>query len=368
MRTVDQSTERRRRISRRKSPGIGALTIILALVFNGSFLGSIAETFQQVNLRAAADYSRERLGLSFLAIQNGKIVFEEYQNGNSADSRQKIYSGTKGFWAVAAMVAVQEGILSLDEPVSNTITEWQREGDPRKLRITVLELLQFTDGMEPAFPLNGDSVQDRNAFAIRMNPASPPGQIFTYGPSHLQIFCELLRRKLLSRNDTPIAFMERKVLVPLGLHGLDFKTDERGNPLLATGFKLTAREWARMGELILRGGVYRGLKIVDAGELGLCFRGSWANPAFGIGFWTNSESASGRARELNIEDMLELDWRKQDWSHACICRDAPPDLIASIGSGYQRLFVVPSLNLVIVRQGTNARFSDGDFLRLILGR
>ena len=64
--------------------------------------------------------------------------------------------------------------------------------------------------------------------------------------------------------------------------------------------------------------------------------------------------------------MLELKWQQQSWRGTCICRDAPTDLVAAIGSGYQRLFVVPSLDLIIVRQGVNAKFSDGDFLRIIL--
>ena len=40
--------------------------------------------------------------------------------------------------------------------------------------------------------------------------------------------------------------------------------------------------------------------------------------------------------------------------------------VAVVGSGYQRLFVIPSLDLVIVRQGTNAKFSDAEFLRKLL--
>ena len=41
-------------------------------------------------------------------------------------------------------------------------------------------------------------------------------------------------------------------------------------------------------------------------------------------------------------------------------------MIAAIGSGYQRMFIVPSMNLVVVRQGADTgRFSDATFLRLI---
>jgi hypothetical protein len=96
-----------------------------------------------------------------------------------------------------------------------------------------------------------------------------------------------------------------------------------------------------------------------------CFHGTTANPAFGMGFWLNAEAPHGR--EINIEDALELKWWEQNWSHVCICRDAPRDLVVSLGSGYQRLYVIPSFALVIVRQGLDAKFSDGDFLRLLLG-
>ena len=43
-------------------------------------------------------------------------------------------------------------------------------------------------------------------------------------------------------------------------------------------------------------------------------------------------------------------------------------MIASVGSGYQRLIVIPSMELIIVRLGQDAKFSDGDFLRILLGR
>ena len=71
--------------------------------------------------------------------------------------------------------------------------------------------------------------------------------------------------------------------------------------------------------------------------------------------------------EIDIEDMLEKGWQKQDWHNACICRDAPADMLACVGSRAQRLIVIPSLNAVIVRQGTGGPFQDGRFLRLLLG-
>jgi hypothetical protein len=99
----------------------------------------------------------------------------------------------------------------------------------------------------------------------------------------------------------------------------------------------------------------------------MLLEGSSANAAFSFGFWNNRAAGKLGAREIDIEDMLELDWDRQNWSRVCIAKDVPKDLIACIGSSYQRLFAIPSLDLVIIRQGLNAKFSDGDFLRTLLG-
>ena len=227
-------------------------------------------------------------------------------------------------------------------------------------------MLNFTAGIEPAFNLHGDAIKDRNGYAIALPMVRPAGTVFTYGPSHLQIFCEVLRRKLLTFHQTPITYIQTRVLTPLGIHSLDFKKDQCGNPLLASGFRLTAREWARLGTLLLHKGFHGGRKIVEASLLEQCFRGSMVNPAFGIGFWNNRQASDPNAREPDIENLLELKWYQQAWDHVCICRDAPSDMVVSLGSGYQRLYVIPSLNLIVVRQGLDAKFSDTEFLRILL--
>jgi CubicO group peptidase (beta-lactamase class C family) len=316
------------------------------------------------SLRAASAYSAARRGYSFLVMQDGRVSYESYANGDSADRIASIYSGTKGFWCVAAAVAVQDGILNFDEPVRETITEWR--SDPNKTGIRLRDLLNFTAGIEPAFSLHGRSIGDRNEYSVRLPAAAPRGESFIYGPSQLQIFSEVFRRKLLPRHLTPEQYLEKRVLRPLGIGLVDFREDRAGNPLLASGFRLTAGEWARMGELILGKGKYRGRQIVRSDLLAECFRGTRINPMFGMGFWLNR--AEPDSHEVDVEKMLELPWERQNWRGACLCREAPRDMIAAIGSGYQRMFIVPSMNLVIVRQGRDdSRFSDAQFLRLIFG-
>ena len=310
----------------------------------------------------AAKYSESKRGVSMLVMQNGRTIFEHYANGGSAGGRWPIFSGTKSFWGMAALAAAHDGLLRLDDLVADTITEWK--SDPRKSRITIRQLLNQTDGIEGASFLQHASIRDRNTMAIRLPTLAEPGASFIYGPSHLQIFSELLRRKL--RGRSTIAYFEGHVSDRLGLGRLNYKKDARGNPLPATGFELTAREWARLGELILGNGNYRWRQIVPANLLREALAGSQANPSYGLTFWLNSQAANGR--EADLERMLDLPWQSARWTDVCICKDAPPDMVVALGSHYQRLFIIPSLKAIIVRQGSEAKFSDAHFLRLVLGR
>ena len=335
--------------------------VFLALVFVLT-CGAMAADLPAANLRAAAEYSAARRGMALLVIQHGQRIFEDYPHGHSAAEPHKIYSGTKAFWNLAALAAAEEGILSLDERVAETITEWR--GDAGRSRITIRQLLDFTSGLDAENHLHSTEVADRAAVALRVPQVAEAGGAFIYGPCSLQVFHELLRRKLALRGETPVHFLERKVLRPLGFGPQNYKRDRGGNPLLASGFLLTARQWSRMGTLML----HEGAPVVSARTFAQCLRGSAANRAFALGFWNNRLGAEPAAREFDLEDMLEKKWHEQDWRNTCLCRAAPTDLVASVGSGYQRLLVIPSLELIVVRQGEDAKFSDGQFLRLLLGR
>jgi CubicO group peptidase (beta-lactamase class C family) len=310
----------------------------------------------------AAKYSESRRGSAVLVMQNSRTIFEHYANGGSANGRWPIFSGTKSFWGIAALAAVHDGLFKLDDPVSDTIIEWKN--DPRKSQITIRQLLSQTDGIEGASHLQRPSIRDRNAMAIALPSAAEPGSAFIYGPSHLQIFSELLRRKL--RGRSVINYFESHVADRLGLRGLKYKKDERGNPLPATGFELTAREWARLGELVIGNGNYHRHQIVPSSALGEAFVGSQINPAYGLTFWLNDQASTGR--EADMERMLDSPWENAHWSGVCICKDAPADMVVALGSHYQRLFIIPSLKAIIVRQGSGGNFSDARFLRLVLGQ
>src|SRR5207302_5402083 len=239
----------------------GASQLLVGILITTS-TSAFAE-IQAADCARAAKYSESRRGVCMLVMQNGRTIFEHYANGGSARGRWPIFSGTKSFWGIAALAAVHDGLFRLDDLVSDTITEWK--SDPRKSQITIRQLLNQTDGIEGASRLQRASIRDRNAMAIWLPTLAEPGAAFIYGPSHLQIFSELLRRKLGGRG--MIAYFEEHVPDRLRIGHLNYKKDRRGNPLPATGFELTAREWARLGELVLGSGSYRGHQIVPANLL-----------------------------------------------------------------------------------------------------
>jgi CubicO group peptidase (beta-lactamase class C family) len=313
-------------------------------------------------LQAAAKYCAARKSYTLLVKHRGKVIHESFANGGKRGQPHRIYSGTKGFWGLAAMAAVEDGIINLDEHVADTITEWK--DDARRQKITMEQLMDFTGGLERGLAIHEDGLKNRNTRAIKRPMVAAPGKSFIYGPSQLQVFHEVLRRKLADskRKESPTRYLERRVLKPLGLGSQRYIPDAAGNPLLAAGFMMSAGQWAKLGDCLLK----EGAPVLNPSSFKTLLEGSSANAAYSFGFWNNRAAGRMAPREIDIEDMLEVDWDKQSWSRVCIGKSAPADLIACIGSGYQRLYAIPSRELVIVRQGTNVRFSEGELLRTLL--
>ena len=122
-----------------------------------------------------------------LVMQNDQTVFEHYANGGRRDGAGQIFSGTKSFWGIAALCAVHDGLIKLDDRVADTITEWKNRH------------AQIADHDSPVVESNRwnrtgarISTAIRSAIemplAIQLPLVAAPGSDFAYGPSHLQIF------------------------------------------------------------------------------------------------------------------------------------------------------------------------------------
>ena len=210
--------------------------------------------------------------------------------------------------------------------------EWK--GDARKSQITIRQLLTLTSGIA------GGEVGDVPGYreAVRIAEAKfPPGEKFQYGPIPFQCFGELLRRKLEPRKETVQAYLHRRLLDPIGLKPSSWRKDADGHPNLPSGALLTAREWAKFGQLVLNKGSWEGNQLVSEKLLVECFQGTKAHPTYGLTFW------------LNATD------------------ERPRDLVMAAGAGKQKLYLIPSQRLLIVQFAeATRRFQERELLRLVM--
>jgi CubicO group peptidase (beta-lactamase class C family) len=301
---------------------------------------------------AAARYSALHAGDAVLVFQHDSVVFEQYQNGWKAEAPHPLASGTKAFGCVLAALASGDKLLNLDQPTPQI--------DPQIAQIlgatTVRQLLNLTSGLSA----------DENGNLIRV---SPPGQRFAYGGVSFLVFNQLLASKV--PDGDVVAYLKRRIFTPLGITSV---TMQPGN--LASGAALTARDWGRFGELLLdRGRAPNGRQLVPAAGLAECGKGSDANPYYGMGVWLNPAPldrgpAPHAPPSLRSGRRLGVTVQRADSTDRIISApDLPHDLLLAAGTGGQRLYILPSQGLVVVRFGHNTGpdFKDDQFLRLLFG-
>lgn len=319
------------------------------------------------NLRAASKYSRTAGGHALFVRQWGRTVHESYADGFSPNAGQQVFSITKSLAAIVCFVAADEGWLTLDEPVYKTITEWK--SDPTKRRITIRMLLNLNSGLDPGFPaLYARGLKDKNSRAIRFPVVTPPGAQFDYGPANYEILEVLLSRKCAARGTSLAAFLERRVLAPIGASvSSDWRADSSGNRYLSTGARMSVRGVAALADVVLSRGRLGGRRIFAAENIADAAQGSSANRMYGLSFWSNQNATRSSARALSVEGSLGQEFSPAFWQDACLSKNAPTDLLVMIGSGGQRAYVVPSQGLVVVRFGSGSRFDDAEFLDILFG-
>jgi CubicO group peptidase (beta-lactamase class C family) len=316
---------------------LAAVALVLARV-------TVAQSGLQ--LPAAARYSAEHEGDAVLVFRHDSLVLEEYQNGFDGQSPHQLASGTKAFSCVLAALGQADRLLTLDEPVAHTLVEFQ--DDSLTLRITIRQLLNLTSGLEP------------DAAGRGLTQASRPGQRFAYGGTGFAVFGEVMTRKL--QGEDLVAYLTRRVFAPLGIEVAQWLRDGAGHPGLASGAAITARAWGQFGLLLLNRGRWQGRQLIPGAALAECGHGSPANPGYGLGMWLNAGLPSGPpppgVERAGPKDRLIL------------APDLPHDLWLAAGAGGQRLYILPSAGLVVVRFGHNTRpdYKDDVFLQTLLGR
>jgi CubicO group peptidase (beta-lactamase class C family) len=314
----------------------------------------VAQSAQRVGFVRAADYSEAERGSAVVVMIDGRVVFEQYAKNVSPARTHLLASGTKSFVGPLAIAAQADGLLTLDEPVANTLHEWQR--DPQRAAITIRQLLTLTSGIEGQANLDPPSYAE----SVTAQVTAEPGTRFQYGAAPFQIFGEVLRRKLAPTGESVTQYVKRRILDPVGIKTGFWRGAAQGQPQLPSGAYLAAREWAKFGEFIRKGGEWDGVQVLPRDAVEGMFRGTDANPAYGLTWWLNADVTPEMRREIrqlrnNLGGMERVPGLE--------------GMVTAAGAFKQRLYIIPSRRMVVVRFGNSVgeQFDDARFLGLLTG-
>lgn len=337
-------------------PSVGIAQINRRLLLSGAACGLLSASVRTARAQAgprfsaAASYSAERGGVSFVVARHGIMLAEDYPTGARPDARWPLGAGSRMLAALLAASLVEDELLRLDDAVALTLYEWGTH--PIKNTISVRALLSGTSGLAFA----GRDRRDL-ATALALEPAEAPGLRFDSDEAAYILFTELARRKLAGAGiePDPARYLTARTLAPIGCVPVAWTRWPDGAPRFDDGVALSARAWAQVGELVRREGVWRAQQLADDHALREAQRGSFAEARAGFGLWLAAPSRSGPHARLDVDSDL---WRASS--------PAPIDLAMAAGKGGQRLYLSRTEGLVVVRQAQgDGSWSDAEFLTAI---
>ena len=346
--------------------GLAALIVIGTLM--GSWVQRInAQTDLSENFILAGQYSSFHGGEAVLVMQDEKVIFQDYTNGYNPSEPHLLASGTKSFGCAIAVAAIEDKLLTLDEQVTDTLTEWQGSKKFPYDDITVEQLLNQTSGLPSDQGILGQA-KDRLKVLFLLPLTFPPGEQFQYAPANFYAFAALITRKVQAAktgDEDVIAYLQRRVFDPIGLTGFDIRRDTLGLPNLAAGGLLTAEEWAKFGQLLLQHGKWNGEQVLDADLLKQCEVGTNQNPYYGLSMWLEYDLKQFVPMEA-IAQMLPQPGQEVE---GVTLGETVPNFVIMAGEGKQRMYLIRDMNLVVVRFGVNDdTWNDVNFLSILTGK
>jgi len=288
-------------------------------------------------------YAEKMNSSGLIVIHNDKIVLEQYWRGHSSERHTNSASMAKTVLGLLIGIAIkQDKIHSIDEPAASYLPEWRQDS---RSKITIRNLLEMNSGLK-----NDDDRKNPFSDIARMQFGSNiektvlaipavrlPGQDFEYNNFNSQILGIILERATGERYSS---FLSKSLWKPMGAANAELWLDRKGGHA-RTYCCLFARtrDWARLGLLLLHSGKVDENQIVPVEWLNKMLRPSENEENYGLHIWLGY-SLGKRKNEDQTEPFLSRDVFYLD------------------GQAKQRVYVVPSKSLVVVRVGENARGWD----------
>ena len=307
------------------------------------------------SLEAALAYGAETGSDALIVWRGGGIELEHYYEGADENTLTSTQSMHKSVVAILVGAAIAEGhIASVDDPVSRYLPEW---GDDDRAGITLRQALRQSSGIDfPTFafgslgPMMGLLVgQDMRSITLEQQAVEPPATNFEYNSINPLILGLVIE----NATGRPYAeYFSEALWKPLGAGDAWVQLDKEGG--MARSYcclDVTARGWLRLGLLHLHKGVANGRRILPEEWIAEIRRPAPTNPNYGFLTWLGNEHVEQRS--YNSKASLRT-YHSEPF--------AADDVAYFDGFGGQRVYIIPSADMVIVRTGSIA--GDWDDARL----
>jgi CubicO group peptidase (beta-lactamase class C family) len=314
-----------------------------------------SQGFDPVRLEALRTDAAARHTRALIVVRNGRIVLEWYAAGAGADTRQGTASLAKALvGGMPLLVALNDGRIRPDDLAAKFIPRWRN--DPRKSRITIRQLATHTSGLADA---EQDGVPHerlpgwKGAFwnrkpdpiSIALDEAPvifEPGTGNQYSNPGMAALAYAVTSSLRGAPQSDIrAVLERRICEPAGIHESDWRISY-GESYELDGLRgyanwgggaFTPRATARIGQLMLQKGAWEGRQLLQR---------EWVDTV---------TSYAGMPKPDRTDDPAPASGLCWYTNYDGVWSGVPRDAFAGAGASQQALLVVPSLRLVVVRNG-----------------
>lgn len=313
---------------------------------------------------------KERKGIrtnGLVIIKDGKLIYERYARGYTAETPHLIWSVSKGFVNAMYGIAVQEGRVKIDYPVKKYITTYKGS---QKSKVTLRHLLNMSSGIfwEETYeyaPLTSSVVamlytrgrKDMADFVLNQDMRAEPGALVFYSSGDSTLLMGILKKVVSAEeyNDYPWV----KLFDKIGMLSAVWEQDATGTFVGSSYIYATPQDMARFGFLYLNDGVWDGERLFPEG-------------------WVDFTRTPAPAFQTTTpdEDTLNKRYTAQWYANLAVpgtdfdvpWPDAPADTLAALGHWGQQIYVIPSLDMVIARTGDDRddSFDKNQFLKLIV--
>ncbi|TBR25739.1 serine hydrolase [bacterium] len=292
-----------------------------------------------------------------LVVEDGKLLAEAYAPGITAEMPLCGWSMSKSVLALLVGAAQGRGFLKTSD--SALLPEWSGPGDPRGT-LTLEDLLRMRSGLAfdetYANPLSDVTqtlfaLPDSGGAAAAKPLEKAPGTEWRYASGTSNIVSRVLRRALERAGEDYHRFPRAALFGPLGMGTALFETDAAGTFVGSSFVYAAARDWARLGQLLLQDGVWEGRRVLPEGWVKFLSTPTPQSPngCYGAHWWTKV------AREMGGESPAAL--------------AVPADAFHAFGHEAQCVSVIPSRKLVVVRLGLSVKvdaWNHAEFLEALL--